>query len=53
MATIKDIKEALAVDPAEWGADLEDNLEYLRFLGPRVPQEVHNQLDALQKRIEA
>ena len=50
---LDDIKEALAVDPAEWGADLEDNLEYLRFLGPRVPQEVHNQLDALQKRIEA
>lgn len=50
---LDDIKEALAVDPAEWGSDLEDNLEYLRFLGPRVPQEVHNQLDALQKRIEA
>ncbi|MFH0411484.1 phosphoenolpyruvate carboxykinase (GTP) [Corynebacterium sp. L4756] len=50
---LDDIKDALAVDPAEWGADLEDNLEYLRFLGPRVPQEVHNQLDALQDRIEA
>ena len=50
---LDDIKAALAVDPAEWGADLEDNLEYLRFLGPRVPQEVHNQLDALKDRIEA
>lgn len=50
---LDDIKEALGVDPAEWGSDLEDNLEYLRFLGPRVPQEVHNQLDALQERIEA
>lgn len=50
---LEDIKEALSVDPSEWGADLEDNLEYLRFLGPRVPQEVHDQLDALKTRIES
>ena len=50
---LEDIKEALSVNPAEWGADLEDNLEYLRFLGPRVPQEVHDQLDALKTRIES
>ncbi|MGO1952113.1 phosphoenolpyruvate carboxykinase (GTP) [Corynebacterium casei] len=50
---LEDIKEALSVDPYEWGADLEDNLEYLRFLGPRVPQEVHDQLDALKTRIES
>lgn len=50
---LEDIKEALGVDPAEWGGDLEDNLEYLRFLGPRVPQELHDQLDALKTRIES
>lgn len=50
---LEDIKETLSVDPYEWGADLEDNLEYLRFLGPRVPQEVHDQLDALKTRIES
>ncbi|MEY8578484.1 phosphoenolpyruvate carboxykinase (GTP) [Corynebacteriaceae bacterium 6-324] len=50
---LEDIKESLSVNPAEWGSDLEDNLEYLRFLGPRVPQEVHDQLDALKTRIES
>ncbi len=48
---IADVKEALAVDPAEWAADIEDNESYLKFLGDRVPAEVHEQFEALKKRL--
>lgn len=31
---------------------MEDNAEYLAFLGSRVPQEVHDQFNALKSRVE-
>lgn len=46
-----DVKEALAVNPADWAADIEDNEAYLKFLGDRVPAEVHEQFEALKKRL--
>ena len=46
-----DVKEALAVNPADWAADIEDNEAYLKFLGDRVPSEVHEQFEALKKRL--
>lgn len=50
---IEDVQEALAVDPAEWERDLADNEEWLKFLGPRVPQEVWDEFEALKERIAA
>ncbi|MGO2651593.1 MAG: phosphoenolpyruvate carboxykinase (GTP), partial [Corynebacterium variabile] len=43
-----DIREALTAPAAQWANDIEDNDEYLTFLGPKVPQEIHDQFDALK-----
>ncbi|WP_312803329.1 phosphoenolpyruvate carboxykinase (GTP) [Corynebacterium variabile] len=48
-----DIREALTAPAAQWANDIEDNDEYLTFLGPKVPQEIHDQFDALKQRVEA
>ncbi|MGO1709990.1 phosphoenolpyruvate carboxykinase (GTP) [Corynebacterium variabile] len=48
-----DIREALTAPAAQWANDIEDNDEYLTFLGPKVPQEIHDQFDALKRRVEA
>ena len=50
---IEDVREALVVKPEEWAASVEDNEEYLEFLGPRVPQEIFEQFNTLKERIEA
>lgn len=50
--SLDEVKEALAVDPAEWSSDVDDNAEYLNFLGSRVPDEVLEQFEALKSRIE-
>ncbi|HKM25383.1 MAG TPA: phosphoenolpyruvate carboxykinase (GTP) [Corynebacterium sp.] len=50
---IEDVKEALTAPAADWERDVADNEEYLAFLGPRVPNEVHEQLGKLKERIEA
>lgn len=49
---VDDVRAALAVDPKEWEGDMQDNAEYLNFLGSRVPEEVWNQFRALKKRVE-
>ncbi len=49
---MEDIREALTAPAEQWARDVEDNAEYLTFLGPKVPSEVHEQFDALKKRIE-
>lgn len=51
--TEQDIREALAVNPAEWERDLEDNEQWLQFLGDRVPGEVWDEFNALKERIAA
>ena len=48
-----DIREALTAPAAQWANDIEDNAEYLTFLGPKVPQEIHDQFDDLKQRVEA
>ncbi len=48
-----DIREALTAPAAQWANDIEDNDEYLTFLGPKVPQEIHDEFDALKQRVEA
>ena len=48
-----DIREALSAPAEQWANDIEDNAEYLTFLGPKVPQEIHDQFAALKQRVEA
>lgn len=48
---LEDIKESLSAPAEQWAADLNDNAEYLNFLGPRVPAEVFEQFDGLKQRI--
>lgn len=50
---IEDVREALSAPAADWARDVASNEEYLAFLGPRVPNEVHEQLAGLKERIEA
>lgn len=49
---IADVREALTAPAEQWAADLDDNEKYLEFLGPKVPQEVHDQFAALKQRIK-
>lgn len=51
--TEEDIREALAVNPADWERDLADNEEWLKFLGPKVPSEVWDEFKGLKERVEA
>ncbi|RAV31184.1 phosphoenolpyruvate carboxykinase (GTP) [Corynebacterium heidelbergense] len=51
--TEEDIREALSTNPADWKRDLADNEEWLKFLGPKVPQEVWDEFNALKERVEA
>ncbi|WP_257159835.1 phosphoenolpyruvate carboxykinase (GTP) [Corynebacterium cystitidis] len=48
---IEDVREALAVNPDEWAANVEDNEQYIQSLGNRVPQEVFDEFNALKQRI--
>lgn len=48
---MEDIKESLSAPAEQWARDLDDNDEYLTFLGPKVPAEVRSQFEALKKRI--
>lgn len=50
---IEDVREALAGSAEEWSGDVADNGEYLNFLGPRVPQEIWDEFNALKERIDA
>lgn len=50
---MEDIRESLSAPAADWTRDLEDNEEYLKNLGDRIPQEIFGQLAKLRERIEA
>lgn len=50
---IEDVKEALTAPAAKWAADLQDSEEYLKFLGDRVPTELHEEMAKMRQRIEA
>ncbi|MDY5785079.1 phosphoenolpyruvate carboxykinase (GTP) [Corynebacterium sp.] len=50
---IEDVREALYPDPELWAVDIEDSRNYLEGLGARVPQEIFDELDKLEKRAEA
>lgn len=47
----EDIRTALTAPPEQWASDIEDNDEYLTFLGPKVPEEVWEQFRALKQRV--
>jgi phosphoenolpyruvate carboxykinase (GTP) len=49
---LEDIQEALSAPAEDWARDVASGEEYLAFLGPRVPSEVHEQLGKLKERIE-
>ncbi|AKK12036.1 phosphoenolpyruvate carboxykinase (GTP) [Corynebacterium uterequi] len=49
---VEDVAEALAVIPSQWATSLDDNAEYLKFLGERVPSVVIEEFEAQRKRIE-
>lgn len=48
---IDDVKEALRSPAEKWQGDLADNEEWLKKLGPKVPQEVWDEFEALKERI--
>ncbi|MBA1835136.1 phosphoenolpyruvate carboxykinase (GTP) [Corynebacterium wankanglinii] len=50
---IDDVREALYPDPELWKEDVADSRRYLEGLGPRVPQELFDQLTKLDERIQA
>lgn len=52
-APIDDVRAALSAPADKWAEDLQDNREYLEFLGDRVPREVWDQFDALTERVAA
>ncbi|HEX3395036.1 MAG TPA: phosphoenolpyruvate carboxykinase (GTP) [Acidimicrobiales bacterium] len=45
------VTQLLDVDADEWRAEVPSIEEHFAFLGDRLPQELHDQLDALQKRL--
>ena len=49
---LTDVEEALSAPAKDWAKDLDDNEAYLKFLGDKVPSEVHEEFAALRKRIE-
>jgi phosphoenolpyruvate carboxykinase (GTP) len=50
---VEDVKEALTAPAAKWAADLQDSEEYLKFLGDRVPTELHEEMAKMRQRIES
>jgi phosphoenolpyruvate carboxykinase (GTP) len=48
---LKDVEEALAVNPDEWRRELPLIEEWLRTCGPKVPAEVHEQFATLKERL--
>ncbi|AKK04142.1 phosphoenolpyruvate carboxykinase (GTP) [Corynebacterium epidermidicanis] len=49
---LDDVVEALTAPAEQWANDIADNEEWLTFLGPKVPAEIHSQFEALKKRIQ-
>ena len=49
--TEDDVKAALAVHKADWERELPDLDAWFEKLGPKVPQEVHDEYEALKQRI--
>ncbi|AIG64806.1 phosphoenolpyruvate carboxykinase [Corynebacterium atypicum] len=51
--TVDEVKACLSAPAEKWEADLEDNQEYLTFLGKHVPEEVWEEFGKLKERIES
>ena len=49
--TEDDVKSALVVNKADWERELPDLDAWFEKLGPKVPQEVHDEYEALKQRI--
>lgn len=48
---VADVEEALTAPPEQWARDIPDGEAWLEKLGSRVPREVHEEFEALKKRI--
>jgi phosphoenolpyruvate carboxykinase (GTP) len=46
------MEELLRVDPAEWLPELEETRQFFEKFGPRLPQELRQELDQLGKRLK-
>jgi len=46
------MEELLAVDNAEWKAETDSIQKFFDFLGPHVPWELRNELEALRRRLD-
>ena len=49
----KDLKELLKVDKDEWIRETQSIREYYKTYGDKLPEEMYNQLDALEQRIKS
>ena len=49
----EDVEELLHVDPEEWKPEIEPIREFYAKFGDRLPDELHAQLDALERRLES
>ena len=48
----KDVKAALTAPADKWQMDLSDTEDWLKSLGPKVPQEIWDEFDFLKTRIK-
>ncbi|GAB3947850.1 phosphoenolpyruvate carboxykinase (GTP) [Corynebacterium tapiri] len=48
---IEDVREALTAPAEQWASSIDDNAEYLVYLGSRVPGRIHELFDELKERI--
>ncbi len=46
------MEELLTVNPGDWKAEADDIAAFFDSLGPRMPAELHNELEALRQRLE-
>ena len=48
---VEDVREALAVNPAEFEAEFAEGEEYLKTLGDRIPKEIFDELEKSKAKI--
>ncbi|MEI6127968.1 MAG: phosphoenolpyruvate carboxykinase domain-containing protein, partial [Pseudomonadota bacterium] len=49
---LADMEELLRVDAAQWAAEIPDIREHFTQFGDRLPQELREQLNELEKRLQ-
>lgn len=49
--TKEKINQLLRIDPEEWQREIEENRSYFKLFGDRLPSELNEELEALEKRL--